>query len=90
MNKESVSSNSKLENDLINEEIEAPKHYIEGRKIQPIEAIEDWDLNAHAANAVKYIARAGRKDNENKDYKKAIWYLERRIKLNEKKKNLME
>jgi hypothetical protein len=46
------------------EEIEAPKHYVEDRKIQPIEVIEDWDLNAHAANALKYIARAGRKHDE--------------------------
>lgn len=73
---------------LIDEEIDAPKHYVEGRTIQPIEVIEDWGLNVHAANAVKYISRSGRKHDEIKDLKKAIWYLERKIKLIEKNNDL--
>ena len=61
--------------------INAPSHYVEGRKIEPIEVIEDWDLSHHFACALKYIARAGRKENEIHDIKKAIWYLERRMML---------
>lgn len=38
-----------------------PKYYAEGR-IEVIEALEDWKLDFHRANAVKYIARAGKKD----------------------------
>ena len=72
------------------EEIESPKHYVEGRTIEPIILIEDWNLNHHLACALKYISRTGRKHDEVKDLKKAIWYLERRIKLLEKKKNLKE
>ena len=71
-----------------NVEIEAPKHYVEGRKIQPIEIIEDWKLNPHSACVVKYISRAGRKDDELQDYKKARWYLDRLIKLIEKNNDL--
>jgi hypothetical protein len=62
-------------------EIFTPSHYVEGRSIQPIEIVEDWNLNHHLACALKYIARAGRKDDEIKDLQKAYWYLTRRIKL---------
>ena len=43
--------------------------------------IEDWDLDFHLGNTVKYISRAGKKgtDKELQDLKKALWYLERRI-----------
>ena len=44
--------------------IDAPSHYVDGRKIQPIDVIEDWDLDFCRANVIKYIARAGRKANE--------------------------
>lgn len=58
-----------------------PSHYTFG-KIEVIEALEDWGLNFHRANAVKYIARAGKKDpsKEIQDLEKAIWYLERDVK----------
>ena len=59
--------------------IVSPPHYVEGRKIQPIEVLEDWNLNHHLSCALKYIARAGRKHDEAKDLSKAIWYLQRRI-----------
>lgn len=64
-----------------NDVIKAPAHYVEGRNIEPISVIEDWNLNHNLACALKYISKAGRKNNEVKDLKKAIWYLERRIKL---------
>lgn len=58
-----------------------PNHYTDG-KIEVIEFIEDKGLNFHRGNAVKYIARAGKKykDKEIEDLKKAIWYLKREIK----------
>lgn len=57
-----------------------PKHYNSGN-IEVIEAIEDWKLNYHRGNCVKYIARAGRKDPEKEieDLEKAKWYLAREI-----------
>ncbi len=71
-----------------NEIISNPSHYVEGRKIEPIWVIEDWNLNHHLACALKYISRAGRKHDEVKDLKKAIWYLQRRIKLLEEQQNI--
>jgi hypothetical protein len=58
-----------------------PPHYTFG-KIEVIDAIEDWQLDYHCGNVVKYIARAGRKNPATKveDLKKAMWYLDRKIK----------
>lgn len=56
--------------------VQKPKHYNMG-KIEVIDVIEDWDLNFHEGNAVKYIGRAKHKGNYEKDIRKAIWYLQR-------------
>lgn len=63
------------------EAINHPSHYVEGRKYEPIEVIEDWKLNYHLATAVKYISRAGRKDPTKyiEDIQKAIWFLQREV-----------
>lgn len=53
-------------------------HYKES--IEPIDLIEAFNLNFSRANVIKYVARAGRKDDELQDLKKAKWYLEREIK----------
>lgn len=60
--------------------VEHPTHYNQG-KIEAIAVIEDWKLGFHLGNAVKYIARAGRKDpsKEIEDLEKAAWYLKRQI-----------
>lgn len=57
-----------------------PSHYTDG-KIEVIDFIEDKGLNFHRGNAVKYIARAGKKDSEKEveDLRKAVWYLNREI-----------
>lgn len=57
-----------------------PSHYTDG-KIEVIDFIEDKGLNFHRGNAVKYIARAGKKNpaKEVEDLKKAVWYLNREI-----------
>lgn len=59
-----------------------PPHYNIG-KIEVIEAIEDWKLEYHLGNAVKYIARAGRKNPEKitEDLEKANWYLRRFVEI---------
>lgn len=64
-----------------------PEHYKEGRKYEPIEVIEDWQLNYNLGNALKYIARNGRKTGENpiEGLRKAIFYLDREIQKLEKK-----
>ena len=62
--------------DMIN-----PNHYKGDRQFEPIEVIEDWGLNYRLGNALKYIARNGRKPGEDarEGLRKAIWYLEREI-----------
>lgn len=60
-----------------------PKHYNRGR-IEVIEFLEDQFMNRpHEWNAVKYLARSGRKDGgkEIEDLEKAIWYIRRKIEL---------
>ncbi len=53
-----------------------PQHYVAGRKYEPRRVIEDWGLSFNLGNALKYIARAGRKGDAVEDLRKAIQYLE--------------
>ena len=57
-----------------------PTHYTYG-SLEVIDAIEGLLLPYHLGNAVKYIARAGRKDpaKTEEDLRKAIWYINRYI-----------
>ena len=73
----------------INDSVSHPAHYTDG-KIEVIDFIEDKGLNFHRGNAVKYIARAGKKDptKEIEDLKKARWYLDREINRMEKEKKV--
>ena len=45
--------------------------------IQPIELITEWGLNFSLGNVLKYICRAGKKQNASirEDLMKALWYL---------------
>ena len=65
--------------------VDHPTHYNSGT-IEVIDFIEDQKLSFHLGNAIKYIARAGKKDRAKvvEDLKKAIWYIERYIELLEK------
>lgn len=67
--------------------VDRPAHYSEGRRYEPIDVIEDWGLGFHLGNAVKYIARCGRKEGEDPSecLRKAVWYLEREIARRERR-----
>ena len=56
--------------------VSKPSHYAEGRKYEPKDVIRDWGLNFNLGSAVKYISRAGRKDDILQDLKKAKQFLE--------------
>lgn len=60
--------------------VDHPPHYTFGR-FEVIEVIEDWQLNFNLGNALKYLARAGRKDPSKliEDLQKAEFYLKREI-----------
>ena len=64
---------------MTHDSVHRPAHYAEGRIYEPIAVIEDWELNYRLGNAVKYISRAGRKQDALEDLKKARWYLDREI-----------
>lgn len=78
-----MNTTNKQQDDPVNH----PSHYTDG-KIEVIDFIEDKNLNFHRGNAVKYIARAGKKskDTEIQDLEKAAWYIDREIKRLEAKK----
>ena len=58
--------------------ITSPTHYTQG-SLQPYDVIDDWELDYYAGSAVKYICRAGHKEDEVQDLKKAVEFLGRRI-----------
>ena len=56
--------------------IKHPSHYCEGRKYEPKDVIRNWQLNFNLGSAVKYISRAGRKDDIIQDLKKAQQFIQ--------------
>jgi hypothetical protein len=71
------------------EMVNHPNHYGgENNIYEVIKVCEAWDLDkdAYLFNVVKYVARAGKKEHakELEDLKKALFYLERKIKNLEK------
>lgn len=72
-----------LRRTITHDPVNRPAHYTAGG-IEVIDAIEAWGLDKDfcLANAVKYIARAGKKNPKKlvEDLRKAAWYLNRRIK----------
>lgn len=69
------------------ETVNHPAHYGGDTTYEAIKVIEAWNLDFHLGNTIKYIARAGVKnaDTELEDLKKALWYLQRKIKQYEVK-----
>lgn len=66
--------------------ISHPSHYCYS-KYEPKDVIRDWGLNFNLGSTVKYIARAGRKDDIIQDLKKARQFLEFEIEYLENEKN---
>jgi len=66
----------------MNESINHPEHYGGDNTYEAIKVIEAWELDFSLGNTIKYISRAGKKDKakEIEDLKKALWYLDRKIK----------
>ena len=71
-----------------NDPVNHPSHYTDG-KIEVIDYIEDKGLGFCLGNAIKYISRAGKKDQskEVEDLQKAIWYIQRKIEQISKEKS---
>jgi len=56
-------------------------HYENGKGYDLIDVISDYELNFNRGNIVKYVCRAGKKDDEIKDLEKALDYLNREIEI---------
>lgn len=70
------------------EKVNHPPHYGgEGNPYEAIKVIEAWGLGFNLGNTVKYISRAGKKDEIVQELEKAKWYLEREIQNLKKKKD---
>ena len=65
------------------EMVDHPSHYNQG--IETIEYIESWSMNFNTGNVIKYVTRAGYKNDQLEDLKKAMWYLDREIQRIENK-----
>ena len=63
------------------ENVDHPNHYLKDSGHEVIDVIEAWDLNFNLGNAVKYIARAGKKDPKKykEDLNKAVWYINNQL-----------
>ena len=67
--------------------VEHPSHYTEGREYEPKDVIYDWGLDFNLGSAVKYISRAGRKDDIIQDLKKAQQFIQFEIDAIQKKRS---
>jgi hypothetical protein len=64
------------------ESVNHPSHYGGVDNVyEAIKVIDAWSLGFALGNTVKYISRAGKKDQskELEDLKKALWYLQHHI-----------
>jgi hypothetical protein len=64
----------------VSDPVNHPSHYTSGG-VECIDAIEaaGYAEGFNRGNAIKYLWRAGKKDNEMADLRKAKWYLDREI-----------
>ena len=54
-------------------------HYENGKGYDIIDVCKDYALNFNRGNILKYVARAGKKQDELQDLRKALDYLQREI-----------
>jgi len=65
---------------ILKEAINHPTHYGgEDNPYEAIKVIEAWEVGFNLGNTLKYISRAGKKDNIIQDLEKALFYLDREI-----------
>jgi hypothetical protein len=58
-----------------------PLHYTSGHDYDLIDVGVHYNLNFFRFNVLKYICRAGKKQNELQDLEKALDYIQREIKI---------
>ena len=60
-------------------------HYDNGQDYDVIDICKDYELNFNRGNVLKYVVRAGKKQDELKDLRKALDYIKREITYIEQK-----
>lgn len=60
-------------------------HYDNGQNYDVIDICKDYELNFNRGNVIKYVVRAGKKQDELKDLRKALDYITREITYLEQK-----
>ena len=88
LDNEKCSYPSKIESRLIclnksnKESVNHPDHYLKESGYEVIDVIKAWKLDFELGNALKYIARAGRKNPSSldEDLQKAMWYINYKLK----------
>lgn len=80
-------SKSDEKDEKIDDPVNHPSHYTDG-KYETIDFIEDYGMVTHVGTSIKYISRAGKKDEDKyiQDLSKADWYLQRYLKYLETKR----
>ena len=63
--------------------MEAPSYY-QTTSLDVIDICKLYNLNFNRGNVLKYVCRAGKKEDELKDLKKALTYIQREINYLEK------
>ena len=71
----------------MNDLVHHPAHYCYS-KYEPKDVIRAWELNFNLGSAVKYIARAGRKDDILQELNKAKQFIEFEIEAIERERGL--
>lgn len=61
-----------------------PNHYQSKNGMEVIDVIDNFELNFNLGNAIKYILRCGKKDNDVQELSKAMWYINHEIELRTK------
>jgi hypothetical protein len=65
--------------EIFKKETMTPLHYDSGQEYDLIDVALHYNLNFFRFNVLKYICRAGKKQNELHDLEKAVDYLQREI-----------
>ena len=78
-----------ITNDTPKDLVHHPAHYCYS-EYEPKDVIRAWGLNFNLGSAVKYIARAGRKDDILQELNKAKQFIEFEIEAIEKERGLRE
>lgn len=68
---------------MTEDNVNHPSHYGGDVKYEAIKIIDDWCLGFSGGNALKYIIRAPHKGNQLEDLKKAHWYLNHALEIQE-------